>query len=53
MGYEWLPFIGMGWPWFQLDHGLFLPGLVYNAVFLYALGMFVQYLWHRFTRAHE
>ncbi len=51
MGFEWIPFIWLARPWYDLDGQTVIPGLIANAFLLFALGALSQWLARRvFTR---
>jgi len=44
VGYDWIPFILLSYPWFNIFAGNPLPGFVLNAVILYMAGALLGHL---------
>jgi hypothetical protein len=44
VGLDWLPFVLLGMPWSRHDMALAVPGVLLNAVILWALGTALQVL---------
>lgn len=40
-GMEWIPFALLASPWFQIGQRLLIPGLIANAILLYAIGTII------------
>ncbi|HYK63245.1 MAG TPA: hypothetical protein VEV85_27660 [Bryobacteraceae bacterium] len=45
VGLDWIPFVLLATPWYFLNPGLLLPGLMVNAVLMYLLGALLHMLW--------
>ncbi|MBT9331348.1 hypothetical protein [Paracidobacterium acidisoli] len=51
VGLDWIPFVMLAFPWYQMDIHLLLSGFVINAGILYLIGTLAGTLWREMRKS--